>query len=166
VTGDLDLQGPTVTLFGDRDALDSALSDELARRGRSTHSVTTPVGWLLSTTQAVVRLDTPSGDFAMRDLLTRDVEPTHVVAVCEESSDDTTASRIDELCRQGAARHEISLIWHAAFKPTTLGAPAEPSAAPAPSPGRLATAIAEEIARQQEHASNPSFVSQVFDAQP
>jgi hypothetical protein len=47
-----------------------------------------------------------------------------------------------------------------------LGAPAEPSAVRAPSPGRLATAIVEEIARQQEHASLPSFVSQVFDAHP
>ena len=163
MTGDLDLQGPTVTLFGDRDAIDGALSDELGRRGRSTHSVTTPVGWLTSTTQAVVRLDTPSGDVAMRDLLTRDVAPAHIVAICEEPSDGFESSAIDELCRQGADRHEISLIRHAAFEVTDLGTPADALGGSATTPLVLAVTIADEISHQQEHRASPAYVSRLFD---
>ena len=160
MTGDLDLQSPTVTLFGVHDALDSALSDELARRGRSTHSVSTPVGWLSSSTQAVVRLDTLSGDLAMRDLLARDIAPSHVVAVCEEPSDSATSSRIEELCRRGGAQHEISLLWHAPFVIPPLGS----VDGSAPTPADLASAIADEVGRQHEHVSHASYVSQVFDA--
>lgn len=159
MTGDLDLHGPTVTMFGGRDALDSALSDELGVRGRSTHSVTTPVGWLTSTTQAVVRLDTPSGDDAMRDLLSRDLPATHVVAVCETSADGAESERIDQLCRQCGDLHEVSLIWHGPLDPTMDDQPITAITTPT----RLAAEIADEIGRQQEHGPAASFSSRVVD---
>ena len=161
MTGDLDLNGPTVTIFGDRDALDDALSDELGRRGRSTHSVTTPVGWLTSTTHAVVRLDTLSGDDAMRDLLTRDIPPAHIVAVCETPHE--ASNRIDDLCRRCGDHHEVSLIWHAAFEITLTDPPTDSDQAVS-NPRRLAEAIADEIERQRQHTSGVSYASHVFDA--
>jgi hypothetical protein len=162
VTDRLVLSGPTVTMFGDRDALDNALSDELGRRGRSTHSVTTPVGWLTSTTHAVVRLDTPSGDDAMRDLMTRDLPPTHIVAVCETPHE--ASARIDDACRRCGDRHEVSLIWHAAFEVELTDPPADTEEHPVSDPRRLAATIADEIDRQQEHPSGVSYASHVFDA--
>lgn len=112
---DLHLAGPTVTLFGNRDALDAALSDELGRRGCSTHSVTTPMGWLTSVTHAIVRLDTRAGEQAMSDLTSREIPATHVIAVCVTSDDEVAAARLDHLCRQCGDSHDVSMIWHAPF---------------------------------------------------
>ncbi|MET0932027.1 MAG: hypothetical protein ABWX74_21100 [Aeromicrobium sp.] len=163
MTTDLQMNMPTVTLFGDRDALDAALSDELGRRGRSTHSVTTPVGWLRSVTHAVIRLDTAAGERALKDLAAHDVPSTQVVAVCETQLDDATSARIDELCRQCGLHHEISLIWHPPFamRLTDEGAPLPLAAVLAPA--ELAATIADEVGGQEMRTSGPSFASQVFD---
>jgi hypothetical protein len=161
MTNDLHLHGPTVTLFGDRDALDTAVSDELSRRGRSTHTVTTPVGWLSSVTHAVIRLDTTAGERAIQDLASRDVPATHVVAVCQTPRDAATSARLDELCRTCGEHHEISLIWHAPFDAGlhTVAALAAVTTVPA----ELAVTIADEIGHQEAHPFAPSFASQVFE---
>jgi hypothetical protein len=164
LTDDLQLHGPTITVFGDRDALDAALSDELSRRGRSTHTVTTPLGWLASVTHAVVRLDTAPGERALQDLALRDVPATHVVAVCETPLDDATSARFDELCRQCGDHHEVSVIWHG---PLEVHADALTQATPRAvlEAGELASTIADEIGHQETHGSRPSFASQVFAPQ-
>jgi hypothetical protein len=166
MTSDLQMNAPTVTLFGDRDALDTALSDELGRRGRSIHSVTTPLGWLTSVTHAVVRLDSAPGERAMQDLALRDVPATHVVAVCETPLDEVTSGRLDELCRQCGDHHEISVIWHPPLEVSvTDDAAGDATAQTVLVPGELATTIADAVGRQETHASEPSFASQVFEPQ-
>lgn len=157
MTHDLHLSGPTVTLFGDRDALDGALSDELGRRGCSTHSVSIPVGWLATARHVVVRLDTPTGERAMRELAASSTTPAaHVVAVCETPDDLATADRLSELCRQCGEQHDVSLIWHPPYEPGTdaLGG--------VHAPMELAATIADEVGLQEAWATAPSFATQVF----
>jgi hypothetical protein len=154
---DLHLDGPTVTLFSTRDALGAALSDELGRRGCSTHVVSTPMGWLGSVTNAVIRLDTVSGERAMADLTSRAVPPTHVVAVCATSDDELASARLDELCRQCGNDHDVSMIWHAPF-----GRPSEDLDLEILRTTELAATIADEIGLQETVASAPSFSTQIF----
>ncbi|MET0932058.1 MAG: hypothetical protein ABWX74_21260 [Aeromicrobium sp.] len=163
MTGDLQMSAPTVTLFGDRDALDEAISVELGRRSHSTHSVTTPVGWLRSVTHAVIRVDTAAGERALRDLASHDVPATQVVAVCETPRDDATAARVDELCRQCGDHHEISLIWHPPFEVRVTDEGAVLDVQPVLAPAELAATIVDEVQAQETRASSPSFTTQVFD---
>lgn len=154
---DLHLTGPTVTVFGDRDLLDVALSTELGRRGCSTHAVTTPTGWLTSSTNAIIRLDTASGEHAMNDLVRRQMPATHVVAVCATSDDAEVVARLDLLSRQCGDRHDVSLIWHA-----PLGMKLAEDGAPVLRPSELAASIVDEIGHQQAWTSAPSFTAQTF----
>lgn len=162
MTDDLQLDGPTVTMFGERDALDTAVSDELGRRGYSTHTVTTAVGWLGSVTHAVIRLDTAVGQRAIGDLMAREAPSAHVVAVCTTPPDDAASARLDELCRRCGEHHDVSLVWHAPLE-VGLDAAVDPSVAPIPA--ELAVAIADEIGHQKTQAAAPSFTSRVFEPQ-
>jgi hypothetical protein len=152
---DLHLAGPTVTLFGNRDALDAALSDELGRRGCSTHSVTTPMGWLSSVTHAIVRLDTRAGEQAMSDLTSRQVPATHVVAVCVTSDDQLATARLDDLCRLCGDSHDVSMIWHAPFGLPTGGLGGALVRA-----SELASSIADHIGSQD---AVPAFATSTFE---
>ncbi|MCW2771370.1 MAG: hypothetical protein JWR27_2803 [Aeromicrobium sp.] len=158
---DLHLAGANVTLYGERDVLDVALSQELGRRGCSTHAVSTPLGWLRSAKYAVLRLTTPSGDLALRELTDQDEPPTHVVAVCEKPVDNGDASRIEELCRQCGQHHDVTLIWHQPMDrfsaADTLNGPT-----PAPTPADLAATIADEIGVQRDATDAPSFATQTY----
>ncbi|MBD8608701.1 hypothetical protein IFT73_17740 [Aeromicrobium sp. CFBP 8757] len=158
MTTDLHLSGPTVTMFGTRDALDAALSDELGRRGCATHVVTTPMGWLSSVTNAVIRLDTVSGDRAMADLTSQRMPATHVVAVCATSDDEGLVARLDELCRQCGDQHDVSVIWHSPF-----GLPTEGLDGAILRASDLATTIADEIGLQEAWTSAPSYSSKTFE---
>lgn len=158
---DLHLAGPTVTLFGNRDALDSALSDELGRRGCSTHTVTTPMGWLRSVTHAVVRLDTRTGEQAMSDLTSREIPATHVIAVCVTSDDRVAAARFDDLCRLCGDHHDVSMIWHAPF-----GLPSGGLDGTLVRATELASSIADEIGSQDTTLSAPSFSTRTFTPRP
>lgn len=154
MTNDLHLSGPTVTLFGDRDALEDALGDELGRRGCSIHSVTIPMGWLSTVTHAVVRLETPTGEQALTDLTSRDVPAAHVVAVYGTDLDGDTSARLDELCRTAGEHHAVSVIRHAPLGPPVQDAPFDLT------PAELAGDIADEIARG---GASPSFVSRTVE---
>lgn len=127
------LQGPTVTLFGDRDELDRAIGDELARRGCSTHIITVTMGWLPSTSHAVFRLGTQTGDRAMLDLAATTAETTRIVAVCEQGPDAARVQQITATWSANSHRHPASLIWHEPFDPLRSKVPA------------LASQIADEI---------------------
>lgn len=158
MTTDLDLAGPTVTVFGDHDALDFALTKELGRRGCSLHAVTTPVGWLDSVTHAVIRLDSVAGRRAIEELSTHAGPAAHVVvAVCQSTDDEAEASRLDDLCRRSGVQHQVSLIWHASFD-LPLGLRDQQGALP----GDLALAIADRLGRSS--TSSPSFTASTFDA--
>lgn len=153
---DLHLSGPTVTVFGDHDVLDAALSQELGRRGCSTHTVTTPTGWLSSASHAIVRVDSRAGTSAIEDLVRRDAPAAHVVVVVETSGDDVLSSRVEGLCRECGDLHDVSVIWHA-----PLVDPEDLSSAPTPSD--LATAIVDEVGQQEAWTSAPSFASRTFE---
>jgi hypothetical protein len=129
----LQLPGPAITLFGERDELDRALGMEFERRGCSTHLVTTSMGWLSSTTHAVIRVGTPPGDRAMDGLVNSELPTPHVVAVCQTQPDAAEATRIKSLLDQSHSRHGASLICHGPLD-------VEISAV-----GELATAIADQI---------------------
>lgn len=163
MTSELRLDGPLVTVFGDHDALDSALNAELDRRGRCTHTISTPMGWLTSVTHAVIRLNTKTGEQALRDLATREVPATQVVAVCEVPRDDAASAMVDELCRRSGEHHEISLIWHAPFELRIADAHAAHLPEMILDPGELAVTIADEVWHQEMRQLTPSFASQSFE---
>ncbi|NRQ49163.1 hypothetical protein [Aeromicrobium stalagmiti] len=163
MTADLHLSGPTVTVFGERDALDEALSAELGRRGCSTHSVTTPVGWLTSVSHAVIRLDTTTGEQAIRDLASRDAPASHVVIVCGTPTDAATTERLQDLCRQCGEHHDVSVIWHAPLEVRLDEARRVLPAELTPAPRDLAATIADEVGVQEAWTSAPSFVTQTFE---
>lgn len=152
----LQLAGPTVTVFGDRDVLGEALSDELSRRGLSTHEVTTPMGWFRSSTHAVIRLDAPPGRRAIEQLAADDAPSAHLVAVGRRPDDASEARRLEELCRQCSARHDVSVIWHPSFE---LGTDDGCEVAS----DDLAVAIADELIRQAARTSTPSLVSRTIE---
>lgn len=164
MTNDLLPARPLVTVFGDHDALDVALNEELERRGRMTHTITTPVGWLKSATHAVIRLNTRTGEQALRDLASRDVPPTQVVAVCETSADEAVSERVADLCRRCGETHDITLIWHAPFDPRLLDFHAPRGSGVAPTAGELASTIADEVRSQEGRAFAAVFASQSFEA--
>lgn len=156
----LDLDGATVTVFGDRDVLGRAINDELGRRGCNTHHVPVATGWLRSATHAVVRVDSRSGAEALRQLAARDHPRSHVVAVCAATSDAVDHDRVDELCRACGVAHDISLIWHEPFDHSVTPGD-DPIRRTTPSHG-LAAAIADEVVHGADPYSGPGFASHVF----
>jgi len=118
MTGDFDvLDRPAeaphiITLFGDNDPLDHALTEELARRGRRTHSISVATGWITTASHAIVRLDTASGAVALHELTARKHPPAHVIAMCEKPSETQASERLSEMCRRCGQHHDVSLIWH------------------------------------------------------
>lgn len=159
MTSDLHLAGPTVTLFGDHDSLDAALSTELGRRGCSTHTVTTPTGWLTSASHAIVRLDSQAGRRAIEDLAACHSPAAHVVVVRETSTDEATTTRFDDLCRTSSEHHDVSVISHAPMPAQTADPADESSSLPA----ELAATVADEIGHQAAWTSAPSFSSTDFE---
>lgn len=135
----LDLHGPTVTLFGERDELDEAIGDELARRGCSTHVITVTMDWLPSTTHAIFRLGTPTGDQAMLDLAATAAETTRIAAVCESSSDATRTEAIQAAWVTSSQGHLAALVWHEPFDVLRSGVP------------QLAREIADQIYSPVSH---------------
>lgn len=154
---------PLVTVFGDHDALDAALNDELGRRGRNTHTISTPLGWITSVTHAVLRLNTETGVQALRELASRESPPSQIVAVCERSSDDLSSARVADLCRQCGEHHDVTLIWHEPFELRIADAHEVQNAGPIPTPGELAVTIADEVTNQEARVPRPAFATQSFE---
>lgn len=146
----------TVTLFGENDVLDRALSQELGQRGCRTHSVTVETGWLRSATHAILRLDTKPGARALEELATVDSPRVHVVATCERTDDDHASELLRDLCRQCGDHHDISLIWHTQVPSIVEVHSHDPADLPA---HRLAAAIIDEVSDQTSGAEDPSFSS-------
>ena len=161
---DVRLHDTTVTLFGRADALDHALSDELGRRGCTTHYVTVPTGWLSSTTHAVVRLDTESGAKALLQLIDDTTRPrTHVVAVCALQDDTAESERIDELCRRCGRVHDVSLVWHPALDAMAVQHADAGAIVPTDA---LAATIVDEITGQSARDESSSYSTRTFEPAP
>lgn len=156
MTNDPGSTGNTVTVFGGSDPLDHALGDQLERRGCKTHFVSVPTGWLLTATHAIMRLDTPAGADALKQLAETPQPRSHVIAVCPELANASDSDRVRAMCRACGRHHAVSLIWH---PPLDAGVPA-PGHSPGsdPTTDALATTVADEIV---EHSSvgRPSFVT-------
>lgn len=157
MTTDLHLSGPTVTVFGDRDVLDMALSQELGRRGCSTHTVTTPTGWLASASHAIVRVDSRAGTSAIEELARLDGPAAHIVVVVETSGDGEISSDVEGMCRECGAHHNVSVIWHTPLDGLDDGTTSVPA------PADLAAAIVDEVGHQEAWTSAPSFASRTFE---
>lgn len=147
--------GTTVTLFGDADPLDRALSDQLSQRGVRTHSVSVPTGWLRSATHAVMRFDTVAGADALQSLVETTEPRSRVIAVGLEPTDPRESDRVREMCRSCGLHHEVSLIWH---PPLPSGGASQGSAASMVATNALAATVADEVV---EHAAvgHPTFVT-------
>lgn len=144
----------TVTLFGDRDALDQAISDELQRRGCRIHSVSVESGWLDSATNAVVRLDSAAGASALRGLTAARGPGVHLVATCEHSAETLDSARLRHLCEECSAGHDVSLIRHdpigSGEQDSTPDAEDEPVR-------HVALAVVNEVTEQTSGEAEPSF---------
>ncbi len=144
----------TVTLFGDHDAIDQAISEELGRRGCRTHSINLETGWLPSTTHAVVRLDTAAGVSALEGLAAAQGHGVHLVAVCENPETTRAADQLRLQCEECGTSNEVSLIWHSPIATD----PIRPEPREADPPVRhLALAVADEITDQTAGSATPSF---------
>jgi hypothetical protein len=152
--------GTTVTLFGDGDPLDHALSDELSRRGCKTHHVSVPTGWIRSATHAIMRLDTEAGAEALEQLAHTRQPRSHVIAVCPQAVDAAESDRVSEMCRACGVRHDVSLIWHPPLDASPVSTPLS-SSDTAVATHALATTVADEMV---EHLSvgAPAFVARPF----
>jgi len=129
-----------VTVFGDGDALDLAVSDVLADRGDRTHLVTVPSGWIGSADPVVLRLDTTSGAEAFRNLADHEGHGERVVALCLRSARASSVRGVRILGRSCSRSHDVTLVWHdAVVDPAQLG--------------RLAVAVAEQV----DSRSDPHF---------
>ena len=150
-----DPTGTTVTLFGDNDALDHALSDQLSRRGVKTHAVSVPTGWLRSATHAIMRLDTVAGADALQSLVETTEPRSHVIAVGLEPADQSESDRVREMCRSCGTHHDVALIWHPPLTDRSAPQGAAPSVA---TTNAFAATVADEVV---EHASvgQPAFVT-------
>ena len=146
----------TVTLFGDSDPLDHALSDQLERLGCRTHFVTVPTGWLRSASHAVKRLDTAAGAAALTQLADTRQPRSHVIAVCPEPADTAESDRVREMCRACGVHHDIALIWHPPIDTTTVASSERSSAAS--TTRALAATVAGEIV-DHPTARQPAFVT-------
>ena len=105
----------TITLFGDNDQIDVALSQELGRRGCRTHAVSVVTGWLQSARHVICRLDTVVGQRALEGLAGRSRPRANVVAVCEKPTDAYATQRLKDLCEECGRHHDVSLIWHSSI---------------------------------------------------
>ena len=120
----------TVTLFGDNDRIDHALSEELGRRGCRTHAVSVETGWLRSAENVICRLDTEAGQRALEGLAGRDQPRATVVAVCEKPTDEYALKRLHDLCEECGRHHDVSLIWHSAVADADRSPTAHSSSSP------------------------------------
>lgn len=150
--------GTTVTLFGNSDPIDLALSDQLEQRGCKTHFVSVPTGWLRSASHAVMRLDTEAGAEAFKELADTRQPRSHVIAVCPETADAAESARVRDMCRACGRHHDVSLIWH---PPLDGDGAARQSARTKVTTNALAATVAAEMV---EHSSvgQPSFVTRPF----
>jgi hypothetical protein len=150
----LDLLGTTVTVFGAHDRLDHALSEELGRRGCTTHHVSVTTGWLHSSTHAIIRPDTASGAKAMQQLANGAGPPCHIIALRSETEDAAESVRVDELCRTCGTKHHLSVVWHLPLQPE-----APDSHAGVPQPPQVDAIAAEVVDEIVKNHTPPHGIS-------
>ncbi len=145
----------TITMFGERDEVGDALSQELGRRGCRTHAVSVETGWLASASNAICRIDTVVGQRAMEALAGRERPRATVIAVCEKPRDEYASKRLHDLCQECGRHHDVTLIWHSpvAEAPATDHPPLEP----------LAVAVADQASAQVNVAGGSSFTTRYVD---
>ena len=145
----------TVTLFGDNDGIDRALSTELGRRGCRTHAVSVDAGWLQSAANVICRLDTLAGQRALEGLAGRDQPHATVVAVCEMPTDELASKRLRDLCAECGRHHDVSLIWHSSL--------ADAAASDDPPLEHLAVSVVDEVSTMMNDEAGSSFTSRFVD---
>lgn len=123
------------TIFGDGSHIDHHLVEELGRLGTDASIVTAPVGWPSGVELAIVRLDTESGEDALRDLATQDLPATRAICTRQHPQSLGAARAIRDACVECSNRNLITLLWH----PTVGMASSDIR------PGDLAVVIAREL---------------------
>lgn len=146
----------TVTLFGDNDLIDRALSTELGRRGCRTHAVSVNTGWLASAGHVICRLDTVAGQRALEGLAGRERPQASVVAVCERPDDEYERRRLHDLCAECGRHNEVTLIWH-----SSVGDAMDSHHRPPLE--QLAVSVVDEVSTRMVDAEGRSFTSRYVD---
>lgn len=100
------------TIFGDGSVVDRHLVEQLGNRGTEASIIDAPIGWPQSVELAVVRLDTPAGEDALRDLAAQRLPATR--AICTRRAPKTVkeARAIRDACVLCSERNIITLLWH------------------------------------------------------
>lgn len=145
----------TVTLFGDNDEIDRALSAELGRRGCRTHAVSVDTGWLKSAANVICRLDTVAGKRALEGLVGRDRPPATVIAVCQRPVSAYESRRIHDMCEECGRHHDVSLIWHSAVD--------DAMDADRPPLEHLAVSVVDEVSERMGDVAGRAFTSRYVD---
>jgi hypothetical protein len=104
----------TVTVIGDVGPVEQAIADELEAHHLAVHLVSTMTGWVRTARLTVANLDSPAGAAAVHDLAATDEEDGGVVVLCRAVDDDGLRDRCRQLCRECAATHAVTLVWHGA----------------------------------------------------
>lgn len=99
-----------MTVFGASGQLELALAKRLYESGVTTHLVSALIGWLRSTEDAIIRLDTPAGAAAAEELAVIRALPNRVIALHEEPRGIAVRQHCLELVSQFNGDH--FLIWH------------------------------------------------------
>ena len=99
-----------MTVFGASGQLELALAKRLYESGVTTHLVSALIGWLRSTEEAIIRLDTPAGAAAAEELAVIRTLPTRVIALHEEPTGAAVRHQCLDLVNQFKGEH--FLIWH------------------------------------------------------
>ncbi len=145
----------TITLFGDNDHVDHALSEELGRRGCRTHAVSVETGWLRSARNVIARLDTNAGQRAIEGLVSGGQPRARVVAVCEQPADEQESLRLQKLCQECGRHHDVSLIWHSAVPDVTNGEPRPAD--------QLAVSVVDEVSTKINDGDDSPFTARFVD---
>jgi len=145
----------TITMFGDNDRLDHALSQELGRRGCRTHAISVDTGWLSSAANVICRLDTVAGQRALESLANRKHPHATVIAVCERPTDELSYKRLRDMCEECGRHHDVSLIWHSTVAETSTTEP--------PPLEQLAVTVVNEVSAMVSEEDGATFSDRYLD---
>lgn len=109
------------TIFGDGSPIDHHLVDQLGCLGLEASIITVPIGWPGGVELAVVRLDTASGQDALRDLATQELPATRAICICPHPQSLDEARAIRDLSIDCSNRNLITLLWHPTVGASTKG---------------------------------------------
>lgn len=153
---------PMVTIFGDGLAIDQAIAAEFGRQGSRTHVVTAETGWLATSDLVVVRLDTPAGAMAIRDLASRDSSSSRIICTCQDPGSAQMADSLAAACSRCGKLHHLTLLWHPPVASSSAKGRGDQKVPADAGQEVLATELAAVVAREDPAFGHPGFEEHVI----